>query len=193
MAPGLAYRSELRPGCAALCPGYDGDTAEVEMRTSVRQRAMAFLAAVLTATSWGAVVQTQFNLQELQALGADVPLELRLLTTVQDLIGFGPLYAVVVVLALGLALPMAALVARRAPSWRGALFVLAGWVGLIVAIRIVDALTPPPVLIAATRSTLGLLAMTLGGAFGGWLVGWMTRPTLPPPSLDRLRTGQACP
>lgn len=154
------------------------------MRTSVRRRVIAFLAAVLTATSWGAIVQTQFNLQELQALGATVPLELRLLTTAQDLIGFGPLYSLVVVVALGLAFPMAALVARLVPGWRGALFALAGLAGLIVAIRLVDAATPPPVLIAATRSTLGLLTMTLGGAFGGWLYARLTwGNTLPTSTL----------
>lgn len=154
------------------------------MRNSVRRRAVAFLAAVLTATTWGAIVQTQFNLHELQALGATVPAELRLLTTAQDLVGFGPLYALVVVVTLGLAFPIAALVARLAPGWRGALFALAGLAGLIVAIRLVDAVTPPPVLIAATRSTLGLLAMTLGGAFGGWLYARLTSGnTLPAPNL----------
>ena len=145
------------------------------MRTSWQRRATAFLASVLTATSWGAIVQTQFNLHELQALGAAVPVALRLLTTAQDLIGFGPLYALVVVVALGLAFPVAALVARIAPGWRGALFALAGFVGLIVAIRLVDAVTPPPVLIAATRTTLGLLAMTLGGALGGRLYARLTQ------------------
>lgn len=148
------------------------------MRMSWQRRATAFLAAVLTAASWGSIVQTQFNLHELQALGAAVPFELRLLTTAQDLIGFGPLYAAVVVVALGLAFAVARVVTHIAPRWRTALFALAGMVGLIVAIRLVDAVTPPPVLIAATRSTLGLVAMTLGGGLAGWLYACRSRMPL---------------
>lgn len=145
------------------------------MRTNWRRRGLAFLAAVLTATAWGAVVQTQFNLAQLQALGAEVPLMLRLRTTGEDLLGFGPLYASVVMVALGLAFPVATLIARSAKGARGALFALAGFVGLIAAIRIVDALVPPPVLIAATRTTIGLLAMTAGGAVAGWVWARLTR------------------
>jgi hypothetical protein len=114
-------------------------------------------------------VQTQFNLAQLQALGAEVPPALRLSTTLQDVFGFGPLYALLVAAGFGGAFPCAALLARRWPSARVALFALAGMTGLIVAIRIVDALVPPPVLIAATRSIVGLLAMTAGGALAGGL------------------------
>jgi hypothetical protein len=130
---------------------------------------MPFAAAVVLATLWGAVVQTQFNLAELQALGASVPWLLRAQTTLQDVLGFGPLYGAVVAVTFVLAFPVAALLARYWTLWRRAWFALAGLAGLIVAIRLIDALTPPPVLIAATRSTGGLLAMTAGGAVGGWL------------------------
>ena len=98
---------------------------------------------------------------------------LRLRTTVQDLLGFGPLYAAVVAVAFALAFPLAARLARR--GGRGAWFALAGWSALLVAIRVLDAATPPPVLIAATRSTLGWLGMTAGGALGGLTYAWLTR------------------
>ena len=130
---------------------------------------MPFVAAVLLAALWGAIVQTQFNLAELQALGASVPWLLRAQTTLQDVLGFGPLYAAVVAVSFALAFPVAALLARYWTVWRSAWFALAGLAGLIVAIRLIDAVTPPPVLIAATRTTAGLLAMTAGGAVGGWL------------------------
>lgn len=144
------------------------------MQMRWRRHALAFLAALVVAVIWGAVVQTQFNLAALQALGADVPLALRIQTTLQDLLGFGPLYAALVGVALGLAFVVAALIARVASRGRGVLFALAGFAGLIAAIRIVDSLVPPPVLIAATRSTLGLIAMTLGGAWGGGLYARLT-------------------
>jgi hypothetical protein len=121
------------------------------------------------ATLWGALAQTQFNLAELQALGADVSLGSRFQTIWQDVIGFGPLYALVVAAAFGLAFPIAGWLARRWTALRGFWFVLAGFTALIAAIRLVDALTPPPVLIAATRSHLGLLVLASGGALAGWI------------------------
>jgi hypothetical protein len=143
--------------------------------TSPRTRVLlAFLPAVLLATLWGTLVQTQFNLAALQALGAEVPWALRLRTTGQDVLGFGPLYLAVVAVSFGFAFPVAASIARYWPRWRGVLFALAGLTGLIVAIRLIDAVTPPPVLIAATRSTLGLLAMGVGGALGGVLFARLT-------------------
>ena len=97
------------------------------------------------------------------ALGAEIPFGLRVRTTLLDLLGFGPLYAAVVAATFLVAFP----IASRLPGPRGAWFALAGFVGLIAAIRLIDSLVPPPVLIAATRGTLGLLAMTAGGALGG--------------------------
>jgi hypothetical protein len=137
------------------------------------RRLSAFALAVLLAVLWGAVWQTQSNLAELQALGASIPAALRVRTTGQDLLGFGPLYAAVVAVAFALAFPIAARLARRGA--RAAWFTLAGWCALLVAIRLIDAATPPPVLIAATRSTLGWLGMTAGGALGGMAYAWLAR------------------
>jgi hypothetical protein len=138
------------------------------------RRFAAFALAVLLAVAWGAVWQTQSNLAELQALGAQVAWDVRLRTTAQDLLGFGPLYAAVVTVAYALAFPVAARLARRGARlpW----FALAGWTALLLAIRLVDAATPPPVLIAATRSTPGWLGMTLGGAFAGAVFARLTAP-----------------
>ena len=137
------------------------------------RRLSAFAVAVLVAVTWGALWQTQSNLAELQALGATVEWPVRLRTTAQDLLGFGPLYAAVVAVAYAVAFPLAARSARRGgrPAW----FALAGWCALLLAIRGVDAATPPPVLIAATRDTFGWLGMTAGGALAGWLYARLTR------------------
>jgi len=137
------------------------------MRSRWPRRLLAYLLAVLIAAAWASIVQTQFNLAALEQLGAAVPSALRWQTTAQDLIGFAPIFAIIAAVALALAFPLAALVARSSFAARHLWFALAGWIGLIIAIRSVDALVPPPVLIAATRSTLGLLAVTLGGVVAG--------------------------
>jgi peptidoglycan/LPS O-acetylase OafA/YrhL len=138
------------------------------------RRLLAFALAVLAAAIWGALWQTQSNLADLQALGAQVPFALRLRTTLQDLLGFGPLWGAVSALAFAFAFPLGSLLARRGapPLW----FALAGWSALVFAVRLADAATPPPVLIAATRGTLGLFGMTAGGALAGLLYAWLRRP-----------------
>jgi len=147
----------------------------VSVPPSRNRRALAFLAAVVLAVAWGSVVQTQLNLAGLAALGAPVPLDVRLATTVRDLSGFGPFYAILVLAGLMPALFFAGLLARRLPHYRDALFALAGAVGLIAAIRAVDATVPPPTLMWATRGWGGLLAMAAGAALGAWVYARLTR------------------
>ena len=149
------------------------------MRNREGRRVVPFFVAVLAATIWGAIVQTQFNLADLQGMGAIVPWSVRAQTTMHDLLNFGPLYAAVVATSFVLAFPVAALIARYWTLSRTAWFMLAGVVGLVVAIRVIDAVTPPPVLIAATRSSLGLIAMTAGGALGGWVFAYLSAKRRP--------------
>ncbi len=137
------------------------------MRSRWPRRLFGFLLAVLIAAAWASIVQTQFNLAALEQLGITVPSALRWQTTGQDLLGFAPLFAIIAIPALAIAFPLAALLARGAPAARYGWFALGGWIGLIVAIRSVDALVPPTVLIAATRSAIGLAAVAFGGVLAG--------------------------
>lgn len=131
------------------------------------RRIAAFVAALLLAAIWGSVVQTQFNLQALVALDVDIPLQVRALTTLQDLVGFGPAYAAIVLAAWLPAFMVAALLVRAWPKARVPLYALAAGVGLIAAVRAVDAVAPMPVLIDATRGIGGLLAMAAGSLLAG--------------------------
>lgn len=146
------------------------------MKRSTSRHLAAFLAAWLLATAWGSGVQTQFNLNAIAALGIAIAPTLRLQTTLQDLLGFGPVYAGIVLLAWLPAFAAAAWLARRRPAWRLAGFGLAAGVGLVVAIRSVDAVAPMPVLIDATRGLGGLLAMTLGSVIAGVGFAHWTKP-----------------
>ena len=123
----------------------------------------------LLAAAWGSVVQTQFNLQALVALGVPVPPGLRALTTLQDLAGFAPVYAGILAAGWLPALGLAAWLAQRWPAARTAFFTTAAGTGMVVAVRAVDALAPMPVFIDATRGWPGLLGMAAGAALGGWL------------------------
>ena len=130
----------------------------------------------MLAVAWGSLVQTQFNLHALAALGVEMPMPLRLQTSLQDLLGFGPVYAGIVLAAWLPSFALAGWLARRRPAWRTALFALAAGVALPLAVRATDAVAPMPVLIDATRGLGGLMAMAIGSAAGGVLFARWTRP-----------------
>lgn len=158
-----------------------------------KARIASFVVAVLVTTALGSILQTQINLAELQALGAPVPVDVRLRTTGQDLLGFTPAYAGLVTASFLVSLPAAAWVARRrerrpapiegrrvalpppgapGPGRAGAvarvlLHAVAAAAGLAVAFQVADAVAPMPTLIAATRSLAGTALLLIGAGIGG--------------------------
>ncbi len=127
---------------------------------------LPWLAATLVTAAAGSVIQTQFNLAAITALGVPVPPALRLRTTLQDLAGFAPLLAAVAGAGLLIALPAAAWLVRRLQR-PGLLYTLAGAVAVATAILLMNALLSVTA-IGATRSLAGFLALAACGALGGW-------------------------
>lgn len=146
------------------------------MLITVLRVLLFFIVSVLLATLLGTLMQSQLNLFELQQLGTPISFEQRLLTSLRDLAGFTPIFALMVAVSFIFALPVAAGLARIFKPWRGLLFSLAGGVGIWVAFRVADYLLPMPTFIAATRETPGLLLMMAAVAVGSWLFGRLTRP-----------------
>jgi hypothetical protein len=132
------------------------------------------LLALVFAAVWGSVVQTQWNLQALVGLGVDITAAERALATWQDLMGFAPVYAGIVAAGWLPALPVAGWLARRWPSGRSGLLAAAAGVGMVAAVRSIDAVAPMPVFIDATRHWPGLLAMATGAVLAGWLFAVLT-------------------
>ncbi|MDL0432592.1 PQQ-dependent sugar dehydrogenase [Marinobacter sp. TBZ242] len=131
---------------------------------------LAFVIALLLGSVLGSLVQTQINLQALAGLGVEISPEVRLETTLADLINFAPLYAILFGLSFLVSQVAASLVVRLAGnSGRLWLHPVAAAVGLWATLRIVDALAPMPTLIAATRDTGGLMLMLLTAAISGWV------------------------
>ena len=145
---------------------------------------LAFAAALLMASVWGSVVQTQYNLAALQGLGLPIDAAIRWRTSLQDLLGFGPVYAAIVLAAWLPAFAAAFWLGHRSGSYRVCLLPLATSLSLIAAIRLINAFAPMPVLIYATRTLDGLLAMAVGGLLGGLLFIWLMRPRPTPAKVD---------
>lgn len=133
---------------------------------AISARLLPAALAILAAAVLGAIVQTQFNLAAIQALGAPVSLGTRLQATAHDLFGFMPLFAVVVGAALLCALPVALGLARLIGFGRLPLAVAGAVAGLAVAFAAANAATPLPTVIAAARTTAGYWAMLATAAAG---------------------------
>ena len=133
-----------------------------------------FILAVLCGSLAGSVIQSQFNLAAISGLGAEIPLPVWFATTLEDIVGFAPLYAGMMAVSLLLGLLAAALCLRwltpaQRATWQVPVYALAGALGIFVAFQAANAAAPMPTLIAATRCVPGTLAMMLSGALGGWI------------------------
>lgn len=139
------------------------------MRTgTIGNLLLAWLAAVITATVLGSIVQTQFNLASIASLDVAIPFGTRLLTTGQDIVNFGLLYGVLVAITFIIAFAIAALLAGRLTLSRPVLYVAAGALSIAALIALLNAVLPMTA-IAATRSTWAVLLMALAGAPAGWV------------------------
>src|SRR5690554_2525190 len=144
------------------------------MKKSV-QIVIAGAIAVVGGAFLGSLVQTQFNLSALSALGASFSLVDRLVVMGQDLVGFAPVYGVLLAAALvpGF-LVTAGLLRVLGWPYRDFWYALGGALALWATLALVDVLAPMPTLIAATRSTPGLLAMLGTAAVAGWVFAQLT-------------------
>lgn len=136
---------------------------------------MYFLIAVLIATTLGSVVQTQFNVAAITALGVEITMLQRLVMTLHDLGSFTPIYGAMVAITLLFALPVAVLLARVWPRVYPWWFLAAGALGILVAFLIANAALPMPTFIAATRGLGGLVMMMLSAALGAGAFGVLLR------------------
>lgn len=139
-------------------------------RPSWSRIVLAFATALIIGAALGSVTQTQINLLALRGLGVEIGVGAWLGTTLEDLFKFGPVYLAMFGCGF-LVSQLVAMVATRyvLTAWRPPVCALAAAVGLWATFKLVDALAPPPTLIAATRDVGGMLAMVITAAVAGWL------------------------
>ena len=127
----------------------------------------AFLPATILAFLLASVLSTQMILARVQAMGLDIPVHVRVMTTLQDIVGMASSYLLLITLAFALALPVAARLARVITERSVVLYILAGFVAIAVlhiALQFTLGIHPIP----ATRTLPGFLGQCLAGAAGGW-------------------------
>ena len=136
---------------------------------------VAFIIAALVAFVAASLIHTQVILAGLSELGADVPLSLRMSTSLADLLGLAPAFGAVVAIALLLGLLIAGFARRFIPLPRLAAFAIAGAAAMAATLWLMHlsyAITP----IASARTTGGLLLLCLAGALGGMVFAIVSKP-----------------
>ena len=137
---------------------------------------IAFLGAVAGCYVLGATFVTNHVANNLQTMGVDVPLALRLQMMGHDLLGLTSLYLPILAVALLVGFVVAALLLKvpALAAKRTAAYIGAGALA-IFALNIALLLPFETHLLAATRSTLGLVLQVAAGAVGGWLFALLSR------------------
>lgn len=127
----------------------------------------AFLVALLSLIILGSLFHTQFVLN---ALPVPTPVSLsdNIATSLSDIIGMGPLYGIIMGAGLLVAFIAAIFVTKLAPSQRGLVYIVAGFVAAVATLTIMKAtfgLMP----IAGARTMAGLLMQGVAGAVAGYV------------------------
>ena len=139
------------------------------------RRIAAFVVAALIAFATASLIHTQVILAGLTELGADVPLPLRISTSLTDLAGLAPAFGPVVAIALLLGLLIAGFARRYIPLPRAMAFAIAGAGAMATALWLMQLsfdITP----IASARTAGGLLLLCFAGGLGGIIFAFGTKP-----------------
>ena len=138
------------------------------------RRSLAFVAAVAVAAAFGSMVSTYFVLRGLLNLGVRIGFGDRIGAYAHDVVGMGPMFAVIIGVGFAIAFPTGALVARWFATKRTWIYTTAGATALVVALASMEALLAI-MPIAGARHWPGLIAQGLAGAAGGLLFAMLSR------------------
>lgn len=133
------------------------------------KRVFAYVVAVLGTGILATALSTQFVLKDLAGLGVAMPVSVWVETTLQDVIGMGPLYTPLIAIGFLIAFAAAALVTRAMPGARVLVFAAAGGVALATILVGAETAFFNLQIISGARNMDGLIAQIAAGALGGWL------------------------
>lgn len=141
---------------------------------SIFRNVAAYLAAVIAAYALGAFFHTQMVFAALAGAGAEIPLALRLETTIGDFLGLWQ-YAAVVAIALLAGFLVAALVKRVLKPLAPVAYPIAGAAAIALALTLMSMQYYGTTPIAGARGPLGLALQCLAGAAGGFVFAALRR------------------
>lgn len=132
-----------------------------------RAQLFGFVAAFILLNIVGAMVQTQFNLGHLLALGIDVPFSTRLSTTVHDIVYLQPLFGSIFGIGFLIAMIVGHVIAKLVKILPDLVFALAGFAAMAVTLFALKAAFQITA-IGAAREWDGFLSLCVVGALAGY-------------------------
>jgi hypothetical protein len=145
------------------------------------RRVLALLGASLAALLVASLAHSLFVQQALRDIGARIPPGTAISAMVQDFLGLAPALGAVILIALTLGFLLAAVILRLVPQLADIAWPLAGWAALATALWLMQlayGFSP----LAGARSAAGFIAISLGGAVGGWVFGRLAGRSVRPVS-----------
>ncbi|MFN7177536.1 MAG: hypothetical protein ACK4MX_11690 [Thermaurantiacus sp.] len=145
------------------------------------RRVLALVAAAIAALLVASLAHSLFVQQALREVGARIPPGTAVSTMVRDLLGLAPALGAVILIALTLGFLIAAVILRLVPQLSEIAWPLAGWAALATALWLMQlayGFSP----LAGARTAAGFIAISLGGAVGGWVFGRLAGSTVRPAS-----------
>lgn len=128
-----------------------------------------WMVATLVSAVATSLIQSQMNLGNLVYMGAPLTFAAWWQTNLHDFLSFMPFFGMVAGAAFAVAFAVASWATSRWPGRRCLLYSAAGFVGLFVALLVINRLFPLATLIVATRHWPGNLAVLATGALAGWV------------------------
>ncbi len=142
-------------------------------------RMIRFVITVILTAALATAMSTQFVLNGLISVGAEVSMADRLSMTGFDIVGMGPLYAVFILLGLGIAFFAADRTARLIKLERKVIYTAAGMIAMLVMLVAMEQVFFGVPLIPGARSLGGLFAQVLIGGLAGFTYASMSKPVAP--------------
>jgi hypothetical protein len=131
-----------------------------------------FLVAVIFAFIIASLFHSQFVMAELSKVGVEILFNDRLSMSLDDLLGLYPTYGIVIAVSYFISFIVAGLLIKRFKLSPNILYILAGGVGVTVALLAMHPILEIT-LLAGARSTFGFICQSLAGAMGGWIFSYL--------------------
>lgn len=142
---------------------------------------LAFILAWIAGTLLVSIANTHVGLTNLTGIGAEIPTGVRAGAIWTDLVNFGPILAILLLIGFLIAFPVAGFIARLLGSgWRRIGYTLAGGVAVFTIIngitvyysQMLDSTITP---LASGRDWSGLMTLSLGGLAAGLIFSFLKR------------------
>lgn len=139
--------------------------------TSVR----GWLAAVIVGTVFASVISTQRVIGALNDAGTSIELGDRFSMTGYDLIHFGTLYGLFILLAFLVAFLVGGILFRMTGFGRGVIYEVAGAVAMLVMLLLMQSVFFGVPIVGGARDGFGLALQMLAGGVGGYAFHRLTK------------------